>query len=257
MSIFSNKSSNPVLTYSQNQRQSSSYVDTVNTAKLFTPRGVALKVLLGIGIMALIFTLLLLVPNITYTLLDIYLPLVLISTVAIIGLVIYGRKNPANAKIAFIGYSIIEGILVSIITIVYSATYGSEIVLTAIGITVLDVMFMSVIYSMNPGIVTQKFKAAMGAAIGAVGLFYIIMFISSLFGSPLIDFYSPLSIGISIVIVIIASLTLLLDFKMIDEFRTNQLPKEYEWIAALGLLVTIIWIYLEVLRLLAKFSRRR
>ncbi len=257
MSIFTRKSSNPVLSYEYDKRQSGAYVDMVNTTNIFSPRGVALKVLLGIGIMVAIFVLLLLVPTVTYMLLEIYLPLVLISSVAIIGLVIYGRKNPTNAKIAFIGYSIIEGFLVSLITIVYSISISPEIVLTAIGITVLDVLFMCIIYSMNPNIVTEKFKAAMGAAIGAVGVFYLISFVTYLMGISTIDYYSPLSIGVSVVIVIIASLTLLLDFKMIDEFRTNQLPKEYEWIAALGLLVTIIWIYLEVLRLLSKFSKRR
>jgi len=90
---------------------------------------------------------------------------------------------------------------------------------------------------------------------------YLINFIMGFFGSGIsimnINNSSPLSIGFSVVVVIIASLNLVLDFDFIEEGAEKGVSKYMEWYGAFGLLVTLIWLYLEILRLLAKINSRK
>ena len=100
----------------------------------------------------------------------------------------------------------------------------------------------------------------MFAATGGIFLLYLISFIMSFFGSG-ISLLSPnnssmLSIGLSFGIVIIAALNLVIDFDFIEEGSEKGAPKYMEWYGAFGLLVTLIWLYLELLRLLAKMKNR-
>ena len=108
---------------------------------------------------------------------------------------------------------------------------------------------------------TENFKLGIFAATGGIALVYFVNFIMGFFGSSMgimqIDNASPLSIGFSIVVVIIAALNLVLDFDFIEEGAENGAPKYMEWYGAFGLLVTLIWLYLEILRLLAKLNSRR
>ena len=96
------------------------------------------------------------------------------------------------------------------------------------------------------------------AATGAVALLYIVNIVMGLFGAPLPFLHSPtpLGIGISIVIVIIAALNLILDFKNIEDGVAQQAPKNMEWFAAFGLMVTLVWLYIEILRLLMLLTGR-
>jgi len=110
--------------------------------------------------------------------------------------------------------------------------------------------------------VTQKLRAGITAAIGGVMLFYLVAIIGSLFGwtgaSQFLDFQNGglLSIGISVVIVGIAAMSLLLDFDMIEKGVQSGAPKRMEWYGAFGLMVTLVWLYLEILRLLSKLRSR-
>lgn len=108
---------------------------------------------------------------------------------------------------------------------------------------------------------TENFKLGIFAATGGIAIVYFVNFIMGFFGSGLgvmsINNASPLSIGFSIVVVIIASLNLVLDFDFIEEGAEKGAPKYMEWYGAFGLLVTLIWLYLEILRLLAKLNSRR
>jgi len=105
---------------------------------------------------------------------------------------------------------------------------------------------------------TKKFRAGVMAATGGVALVYFITIIANMFGANLTFMYesSPLGIGISLVIVIIASLNLILDFDFIEKGSQAGLDKNMEWYAAFGLMVTLIWLYIEILRLLALFAGR-
>ena len=108
---------------------------------------------------------------------------------------------------------------------------------------------------------TENFKLGVFAATGGIFIVYFISFIISIFsGSPSI--MNPtngglISIGFSLFVVIIASLNLVLDFDFIEEASENGAPKYMEWYGAFGLLVTLIWLYLEILRLLAKIQSSR
>ena len=107
---------------------------------------------------------------------------------------------------------------------------------------------------------TDNLKLGIFAATGGIALFYIIGFIGLLFGFE-IPFLSPTdgsitSILITLFIVVIASLNLVLDFDFIEEASENGAPKYMEWYAAFGLMVTLVWLYLEILRLLAKINSR-
>ncbi|MEO0586758.1 MAG: Bax inhibitor-1/YccA family protein [Planctomycetota bacterium] len=110
--------------------------------------------------------------------------------------------------------------------------------------------------------VTEKLKAGITAAIGGVLIFYLIAIVGSWLGwngaVQFLDFNNGglLSIGISVVIVAIASFSLLLDFDMIEKGVQMQAPKKMEWYGAFGLMVTLVWLYLEILRLLAKLRSR-
>ena len=108
---------------------------------------------------------------------------------------------------------------------------------------------------------TENFKLGVVAATGGILIVYLISFIMSLFGSGM-SIMDPnngslMSIGFSIFVVIIASLNLVLDFDFIEEGSERGAPKYMEWYGAFGLLVTLIWLYLEILRLLAKLNSRR
>ena len=108
---------------------------------------------------------------------------------------------------------------------------------------------------------TENFKLGIFAATGGIAIVYLINFFMGFFGSGLgvmsVNKASPISIGFSIVVVIIAALNLVLDFDFIEEGAEKGAPKYMEWYGAFGLLVTLIWLYLEILRLLAKLNSRK
>ena len=108
---------------------------------------------------------------------------------------------------------------------------------------------------------TENFKLGVVAATGGIFLIYLISFIMGFFGSGMSimdpNNASLMSIGFSVFVIIIASLNLVLDFDFIEEGSEKGAPKYMEWYGAFGLLVTLIWLYLEILRLLAKLNSRR
>ena len=106
---------------------------------------------------------------------------------------------------------------------------------------------------------TDKFRSIILISTLAIAGVYLINFIGSFWGYsvPLLNSSSNLGIGVSVIITVIAALNLILDFDFIEKASTAMAPKDYEWYGAFGLMVTLVWLYLEILRLLAKFSDRR
>ncbi len=157
-------------------------------------------------------------------------------------------------------YAILEGALLGGISFMYNSLYDG-IVTNAIFLTV--GILLALLTAYRSGIIkpTENFKLGIFAATGGIALVYFVNFIMGFFDSSMgimqIDNASPLSIGFSIVVVIIAALNLVLDFDFIEEGAENGAPKYMEWYGAFGLLVTLIWLYLEILRLLAKLNSRR
>ena len=121
-------------------------------------------------------------------------------------------------------------------------------------------VFFAMLFLYRSGIikVTQKLKMGIFAATAGIAVVYLVSFIGSFFGMEFSFLHgnSNLSIGISLLIVAVAALNLVLDFSFIEEAAGSGAPKYMEWYGAFGLMVTLIWLYIEILRLLSKFASR-
>ena len=124
-------------------------------------------------------------------------------------------------------------------------------------------ILLSLLFAYKSGWIktTENFKLGLVAATGGIFIVYLVNMVMSFFGSQMgimdINNSSMFSIGFSLFVVVIASLNLVLDFDFIEQGAEIGAPKYMEWYAAFGLLVTLIWLYLEILRLLAKLQSRR
>ena len=157
-------------------------------------------------------------------------------------------------------YAILEGALLGGVSFMYNSLYDG-IVTNAIFLTVGILLSLLMAYKSKLIKPTENFKLGVVAATGGIFLIYLISFIMVFFGSGMSimdpNNSSLMSIGFSVFVVIIASLNLVLDFDFIEEGSEKGAPKYMEWYGAFGLLVTLIWLYLEILRLLAKLNSRR
>ncbi len=157
-------------------------------------------------------------------------------------------------------YAILEGGLLGGVSFMYNSLYDG-IITNAIFLTVGILLSLLTAYRSGYIKATENFKLGVFAATGGIAIVYLINFVMSFFGSSMgvmqIDNASPMSIGFSVIVVIIAALNLVLDFDFIEEGAEKGAPKYMEWYGAFGLLVTLIWLYLEILRLLAKLNSRR
>lgn len=165
--------------------------------------------------------------------------------------------SPVTAPI----YAVLEGLALGAISAFYNAAFAEtypSIVLHAVLLTFGVLAVMLALYMTGVIRATPAFVRGVIAATGAVVLVYVISLIMGMFGAEMPHLHSngPIGIGISVVIVIIAALNLVLDFDLIERGSAYGMPKYMEWYAGFGLLVTLVWLYLEILRLLAKLNRR-
>ena len=173
----------------------------------------------------------------------------------IVAIVTIFKKNwaPFTAPL----YAALKGLFIGGISAYFAALYEG-IVMQAVGLT-FGILF-ALLAAYKSGLIkaTENFKLGVFAATGGIALFYIMSIVLGLFGVNMTFLHdsSPLSIGISVFIVIIASLNLVLDFDFIENGAEMGAPKYMEWFAAFGLMVTLIWLYLEILHLLAKLQNR-
>tara|TARA_B100000900_G_scaffold66545_2_gene51780 strand:- start:3288 stop:4040 length:753 start_codon:yes stop_codon:yes gene_type:complete len=156
-------------------------------------------------------------------------------------------------------YAILEGLALGSISFLYNSQYDG-IVIQAISLTVLVLLSMLFAYRSKIIKPTENFKLGVFSAISGIMLLYFVSFIMSFFGSG-ISILSPnnsslISIGFSFFIVAVGAFSLVIDFDFIEEGAEKGAPKYMEWYGAFGLLVTLIWLYLEILRLLAKLKNR-
>ena len=159
-------------------------------------------------------------------------------------------------------YAVLEGLALGGISKMYADDFVPGIVPQAIMLT-LGILF-ALLFAYKTKIIraTENFKLGVFAATAGIGIVYLVSFFMGMFGSgalPVMDStnFSMLSIGFSLFVVVIASLNLVMDFDFIESGAANGAPKYMEWYGAFGLLVTLIWLYLEILRLLAKLSSRK
>lgn len=155
-------------------------------------------------------------------------------------------------------YALCEGLFLGGISAIFERSYPG-IAIQAVSLTFAVLAVLLLAYKFRIVRATRGFKLGVIAATGAICLVYVVNLVMSLFFHRSMSFlYSstPLGIGISVVIVIIAALNLILDFDMIETGANMGAPKYMEWYGAFGLMVTLIWLYLEILRLLGKTRRR-
>ncbi len=155
-------------------------------------------------------------------------------------------------------YTIFEGLFLGAISVYFEMLY-TGIVLKAISLTFAVFFSMFFLYKSKVIAVNDKFRIAIFAATSAIAIVYIVNMVLRFFGTsiPFVHEGGVIGIGFSLIVVGIAALNLILDFDFIDNASQQNLPKYMEWYGAFGLMVTLIWLYLEIIRLLSKILSRR
>lgn len=162
-------------------------------------------------------------------------------------------------------YALFEGLAIGTISLYYAVSmaktqYAGAVPLAILGtLIVLGVMLL--LYVTRIIKVNQTFMGVVAGATIAIGLTYLVTIIGAMFipGMRSMPIYQsgPIGIGFSCVVIVVAALNLAMDFKVIEDGINSRAPKFMEWYAGFGLLVTLVWLYLEILRLLSKLADRR
>lgn len=161
-------------------------------------------------------------------------------------------RNPSRSPVLAPIFAALEGLLVGSITAFYAYMYDG-IIFQAVTATFAILFMMLMLYKSGLITVTEKFRAGVSMAVGAIMLLYLVNIVLYFFGIsiPFLHDGGPLSIGITLVIIGVASLNLLLDFDNFEKGEEMRAPEYMEWYSAMGLLFTLVWLYLEILRLLS------
>lgn len=238
------RSGNPVLS-------KSTFTSTANVSQTMTIEGTVNKT--AICLFLLVST--------GYLTFDVMNPIHLISCAIggfIVALITIFKKHWAPITVPI--YSVLEGGLLGGVSYMYNNMYEG-IVSNAVFLTI--GILLALLMAYRSGLIkpSENFKLGIAAATGGIAIVYLINFVMSFFDSGLgimsFENASLMSVGFSLVVVVIAALNLILDFDFIEEGAEKGAPKYMEWYGAFGLLVTLIWLYLEILRLLAKLNSRK
>lgn len=183
-------------------------------------------------------------------------PLMIVGFIGgfVLALITIFKKNwsPVTAPL----YALFEGLALGVISLFFEA-YMPGIVFQAVLLTFSVLGAMLLCYYTGLIKPTENLKLGLFAAMGGIFLFYMIAMVMQIFGQrpPLIYDSGPFGIIFSLFVIGVAALTLVIDFDFIERGVEVRAPKYMEWYAAFGLMVTLIWLYLEILRLLAKTRR--
>ncbi len=165
--------------------------------------------------------------------------------------------SPRYSNITAPIYALLEGLFLGGISAFFEAQYPG-LVMRAVALTFGVFFIMLFLFRSGKIRATGKFRMAIVAATGAIALIYFVSFIAGMFGASVgfLHGNSLFSIGFSLVVVGIAALNLILDFDFIQRGAEGGAPKIMEWYGAFGLMVTLVWLYIEILRLLSKLASR-
>jgi uncharacterized YccA/Bax inhibitor family protein len=179
---------------------------------------------------------------------------------AIVGLilVVISAFKPQYSPYLAPGYALFEGLFIGGVSAIFETQYPG-IVIQAVGATFVTFLVCLGLYKYKIVKVTEQFKSVVVAATLAIATYYLISWLFSMFTSFVPVHYgnSLMSIGISIFVIVIAALNLFLDFDRIEKGVEQKMPKYMEWFGAMGLMITLVWLYIEFLRLLSKLSSRK
>ncbi len=160
-------------------------------------------------------------------------------------------KSPMLAPL----FAVFEGLVVGGASAIYSSFYGG-IIFQAVTLTLAILFTMLMLYKSGVIKVTERFRSIIMTAVGGIMLLYLVEFVLYFFGVdvPFLHDQSPIGIGISLVIVGVASMKLLVDFDNFDKGEEMKTPSYMEWYYGMGLLFTLVWLYLEILYLISAFA---
>jgi len=163
-----------------------------------------------------------------------------------------------SARITAPIYALLEGLFLGGISAVFEAKFKG-IVIQAVALTFGTLFVLLFLYKSRIIKPTENFKLGIVSATGAIAMLYFVSIILGFFNINVGFIHSSgvLGIGFSLFVVVIAALNLVLDFDFIETGASRGAPKYMEWYAAFGLMVTLVWLYIEILRLLAKLADRR
>lgn len=175
----------------------------------------------------------------------------LVSLFVGMGLGLASAFKPHLAKSLAVPYALVEGILLGGFSAIMYYKYPS-VPLSALAATFITAAVMLTLFVTGVIKVTEKFRTIITSAVIAIGILYLVQLGFHLFGSsiPLLFDGGLIAIGFSVFVVIIASFSLLLDFDNIEKGVAYGVSKDYEWVFSIGILSTLVWMYIEFLRLI-------
>ncbi len=181
------------------------------------------------------------------------MPVVIFGFLATIGIAIALYFKPNWSPVLAPGYAVLEGIVLGAISALYAAKFGG-IVTQAVLLTFGVLAGMLALYSFRIIRATEKFRAIVMTATAGIAIFYLVAMGLGMFGVkiPFLHQGGWLGIGFSLLVVGLAALNLIIDFDNIEQGVAARAPKYMEWYCGFALLLTLVWLYLELLRLLAK-----
>ena len=185
------------------------------------------------------------------------LPLMLVGVFGGLAIAVLMYFKMSWSAVLAPAYSILQGLFVGSVSAIYNYKYPG-LPLQAVALTLLVTLIMFLIYRYKIIKVTSKFRTVIVVATAAVAIFYLIQWLTFAIGGTPIAYEftnssTPVSIGFSILVTALASFNLLLNFDTVERGVELRAPKYMEWYSGYGLMVTIVWLYLEILRLLSKF----
>lgn len=168
----------------------------------------------------------------------------------------YTAWKPQHSGVTAPIFALLEGLFVGTISVIYAASYAG-IVFQALSATIGTLLMMLMVYKSGLIPVTQKFRMGVSMAVGAIMIVYLVSWVGHFVGFeiPYLHESGAIGIGITVVIIGVAALNLLLDFDNFDKGEQMGAPAYMEWFYAMGLVFTIVWLYVEFLRLLSKLQR--
>jgi len=155
-------------------------------------------------------------------------------------------------------YALLEGLVLGGVSALLEFKFRG-IAIQAVALTFGTLVAMLLVYRSGLIKVTEKFRIGVVAATGGIAVFYLLQFILGFFGVHFtsINGATPIGIGFSLLVVVIAAMNLVLDFDLIEQGARYGAPKYMEWYGAFALMITLVWLYFEILRLLSKFRSRQ
>jgi uncharacterized YccA/Bax inhibitor family protein len=190
---------------------------------------------------------------------------VLVMMLAMFVLSIVISRKPTVARGGALVYAVVEGAAMGAVSRWYAdgrviaGADGAALVWSALGLTIAITLGLLAVYATGLIKPSANFRLALAAATIGIALFYVATIAMSLMGfaMPLVHSTSGWGIAFSVFVVVLASACLVVDFDFVERGVEARMPKHMEWYAAFGLMVTLVWLYLEMLRLLAKLQARR